>query len=190
MGHPVWTFQEFRERLGPSMRDSFPQFFGDRWEEARDVFHASFAATHLGMLRTLPGAEELLVALHDAGLYVGVVSNKTGQHLRREAEHLGWTRYFGRMVGAMDAERDKPAAEPVAMALAGSGIGVGEHVWFIGDSLVDVETAYNSGCLPVLVRTDPPGDGEFKLQPPRVHFPDCFAVAAAVRELTIPISHF
>ncbi|MEO5374916.1 MAG: HAD family hydrolase [Alphaproteobacteria bacterium] len=190
MGHPEWSFEEFRARLGPSMRDSFPQTFGDRWEEARDVFYASFAATHIGMLRVLPGAGEMLKALHDSGLYMGVVSNKIGEHLRAEAEHLGWSRYFGRIVGALDAARDKPAPEPVAMALAGSGIDPGPHVWFVGDSDIDMETASNAGCFRVLVRTAPPDGGEFQGHPPQRHFPDCGSFAAAMRELSIPISHF
>ncbi|MBF0094141.1 MAG: HAD family hydrolase [Alphaproteobacteria bacterium] len=187
MGHPEQTFDEFRASLGPSMRDSFPQTFGDRWMEARDVFYASFAAVHLQMLRVMPGAESLLVRLREWNLYAAIVSNKIGDHLRQEVEHLGWGGHFGRIVGALDAERDKPAADPAVMALAGSGIEPGEHVWFVGDGFTDMECAHASGCLPVLVRASAPEEGEFGTHPPRRHVADCQGVADLLHQaLTLP----
>jgi phosphoglycolate phosphatase len=102
-------------------------------------------------------------------------------HLRREAAHLGWDRVFGSLVGATDAARDKPSAEPVAMALAGSGITTGPDVWFVGDTGIDMECAYNSGLLPVLVREAAPQRGEFADHAPRLHFHSCSGLAALVR---------
>jgi phosphoglycolate phosphatase len=66
-------------------------------------------------------------------------------------EAIGWSRFFGRVVGAGDAAIDKPHAAPVALALEPSGIGAGEAVWFVGDNGVDMECAHNSGCVPVLL---------------------------------------
>ncbi|MFN3075743.1 MAG: HAD family hydrolase [Alphaproteobacteria bacterium] len=182
MGHEPWSEDRFRAELGPSLRDLFPHIFGDRWEEARDLFYATFAAIHLERLVTVPGAGELLAGLHAAGLYLGIVSNKTGVHLRREVEHLGWSGYFSSIVGAHDAERDKPAAEPVHLALAGSGISAGESVWFVGDSHTDMLCACNAGCSPVLLRQEPPGEGEFQDCRPRYHVTDCQGFAHLVRE--------
>jgi phosphoglycolate phosphatase len=85
------------------------------------------------------------------GLYLGVVSNKRGDLLRREAAHLGWDRHFGRLVGAGDAPQDKPAVAPVDMALEGSGIERGPLVWFVGDSPLDIDCARNAGCVAVLL---------------------------------------
>ena len=45
----------------------------------------------------------LLQALSDSGVYLGVVSNKTGRFLRAELAALGWDHYFGKLVGAGDA---------------------------------------------------------------------------------------
>ncbi len=150
MGHPPWTLAETRRNVRRSLRDSFPGMFGDRWEEARRVFYRHIAESHLETLKALPGAGETLAALAGAGLYLGVVSNKRGDLLRREAEHLGWDRHFGQIVGAADAAADKPAVAPVEMALAGSGIAPGEEVWFVGDAAIDIECARNAGCVAVL----------------------------------------
>ncbi len=76
----------------------------------------------------------MLHGLAADGIFLGVVSNKTGALLRREADRLGWSGYFGRLVGAGDAAVDKPDAAPVRLALASSGIAAGEAVWFVGDT--------------------------------------------------------
>ncbi len=152
MGQEPWTYEATCRRVARSMRDSFPAMFGERWQEARAIFYRSYAERHLANIRPLPGAEELLSALVDAGAYLGVVSNKAGDYLRREVEHLGWQRYFGGVVGANDAAEDKPAPAAVALALDGSGITAGRDVWFVGDNAVDVACAEASGCVPVLVK--------------------------------------
>src|SRR5207237_3391845 len=100
MGHPTWTLAETRERVRASLRDSFPPMFGSRWEAARDIFYARFEARHIETLVPLPGASELLNALRARGVYLAVVSNKTGRYLRKEADALRWTGRCGRMVGA------------------------------------------------------------------------------------------
>src|SRR3546814_15590471 len=84
------------------------------------------------------------------------ICNKSGSYLRREAAHLGWDRYFHRIVGATDAPRDKPAPDPVYMALEGTGIAAGPDVWFVGDSAVDLACAHAAGCTAVLVHPEEP----------------------------------
>ncbi len=182
-GLKPWTLEETRKRVGESMRDSFPALFGDRWEEAGKVFYERFGAVHLNRLRPRPGAERMLADLNEAGVYLGVVSNKKGDYLRSEAAHLGWDAYFGRIVGAFDAARDKPAPAPVEMALAGSGVRPGEKVWFVGDTEIDLECAVNAGCVPVLVRDNAPEPGEFRAHPPAWHFHECLALSNLVRRL-------
>ena len=155
MGHRPWTLDETRARVRASLRDSFPKLFGERWEEARGIYLDAFASRHLETLTALPGAEELLQALQRRHLWVGVVSNKTGAFLRREVDKLGWNGYFRTLIGAGDAPNDKPAPDPVHMALAGSGIPAGPEVWFVGDTEMDMECAIASGCVPVLLNPEP-----------------------------------
>ncbi len=182
-GLKPWTLEEVRTRVRGSMRDTFPAMFGERWREAGEVFYDRFTEHHLDTLKPLPGAEEMLRSLHGRGIYLGVVSNKKGDYLRAEAARLGWEAYFGSIVGAFDAANDKPSADPVLMALAGSGIASGRSVWFAGDTDIDLECACNAGCLPVLVRDAPPAPGEFGEHPPAVHVPDCTTLSNLVRNL-------
>jgi len=168
---PLWTIDETRERVRLSLREAFPRIFGEHWEEARDIYLDRFRAIHLERLTALPEREELLAKLSGEGIFLAVVSNKTGSILRREADHIGWSALFGRIVGAGDAPLDKPDAAPVRLALEPSGIEPGETVWLVGDTGIDMECAHNAGCVPVLL-----GSGvseEDGACPPRLVFSDC-----------------
>lgn len=173
MGHDAWSLAETKSRIRASLRDSFPVLFGDRWREAREIYYRSFASRHLAVLRPMQGAEALLKSLTEAGIYCGVVSNKSGTYLRTEADHLGWTSYFGALVGAGDCANDKPARDPVDRALAPTGHGPDRSVWFVGDTDIDMVCGHTSGCWPVLVRLESPSPEEFPEFPPALHVPDC-----------------
>jgi|TARA_R110000772_G_scaffold121700_6_gene227968 phosphoglycolate phosphatase len=166
MEMPEWTLAETRNRVRHSMRDSFPVMFGDRWEEARDIFYAEFEAIHMQALVAAPGAASFLHAVHTKGIPQAVISNKQGRFLRKEAAHLDWDVYFHALVGAGDAARDKPSPEPVSMALqglrdAGGDLQPGPDIYFIGDSGVDMQIAHATGLTPILIHADPDLDGEY-----------------------------
>jgi len=188
MGHPIWSMEETKRRVALSLREAFPQLFGSRWEKAREIFYREFESIHMAQLRPLPGAADMLNALVEMEIRLAVVSNKRGSYLRDEARELGWDGLFDRLVGAGDAEADKPDPAPVRLALAASGIASGEHVWFAGDAPVDMQCAVNSGCVPILLRADLPASLEFDAHPPRHHFAGFEAVTGLVRELSRPIS--
>lgn len=182
MGCRPWTLEETRSRARHSLRDSFPLLFGDRWEQARDIFYGAFEKMHLEALSPIAGAGELLASLRNAEIYLAVVSNKTGHYLRQEARHLGWDGFFDRVVGAGDAERDKPAPEALFMALAGAQVGPGPDVWFVGDSGIDMEIAYRTDCVPVLVHRLDNDSEEFTKWPPRHRFSSCGALSLLVEK--------
>lgn len=181
MGVEKWTLEEAHVRVRQSVRDVFPVMFGDRWEEAREIFYRAFEEVHLRELRVLPGAEELFDHLRDAEVILSVVSNKTAGYLRREADYLGWTARFHRVVGATDAPRDKPAPDPVHLSLEGTGVTAGPEVWFAGDTDIDLECAHHAGCVPVLVRATPPLSGEFPAFPPILHVHNLIELKALVK---------
>ncbi len=170
---PEWSMDETRQKVRKSMRDSFPAIFGDEWEKAGEVFYARYEEIHAELVTAADGAAETINWLSERGVYLAVVSNKKGDFLRAEADNLDWTSNFARLVGATDAARDKPDPAPVHMALEPGGIAPGPDVWFVGDADIDLLCGHNTGCLPVLVRPDPPEVDEFPEAPPRLHFQDC-----------------
>jgi phosphoglycolate phosphatase len=179
MGEPTWTLAETRARVRRSAREAFPAWFGGRAEEASRIFYEAFEAEHLAQLRPLPGAAELIDGLAAAGYDLAVISNKQGYLLRREADHLGWTGRFRALVGAGDAAADKPDPAAVTLALGGedSPRAAGPSVWLVGDTDIDMDCAGRAGCVPVLLRAEPPGAGEFADSPPAVHVGGCAELA-------------
>ena len=80
-----------------------------------------------------------------------LVSNKIGITLRKEAAKLGIDKKFFAMIGSMDSNSDKPSRDPVDLALMGSDLDPQkDEIWFVGDTIADIECAYNSGCRPIL----------------------------------------
>ncbi|HVO04827.1 MAG TPA: HAD family hydrolase [Candidatus Cybelea sp.] len=186
MGRPLWTRDETETRVRASLRDGFPELFGERWRDAEKIFYAAFAALHLERLIPLPGSVELLRELAETGLYLGVVSNKRGDFLRLEAERLGWLGHFRRLAGAGDSPRDKPCREHVDHALgtgsAHPGPQAGPDVWFVGDADIDMLCARNAGCRAILVRAQPPAADEFGAAAPDLYFSNLPSLAAHLRQ--------
>ncbi len=182
---PPWTVEQGRQRIRGSMRDSFPPLFGDSWEQAVAAFAPAMRRVHLAHLAELAGTAEMLDVARPWPL--GVVSNKAGDFLRREVEHLGWQRRFLAVVGAGDAAADKPHPEPIWHALATIGVQPGPSVWYVGDTALDMQAARAAGCTAVLLG-DAAHDGGLALMqgsgsPPGLHFADAAALAAHLKGL-------
>lgn len=181
MGLRPWTFEETRRNVAKSLRDAFPEIFGERWEEARDFFYATYDEIHLDYIKPLPGSAEALERFSSLGIPLSVVSNKTASYLRKEVEVLGWNGFFSRVYGAGDLERDKPDPMVVQAALGGEAADRG--VWFIGDNAIDMECGYRSGCTAVLMHGETlPSEKESQWRPHR-RYADFADLAEAVHAL-------
>lgn len=149
MGREPWTLEETKTNVHRSLRDAFPEMFGENWEKARDTYFGSFLANHLEKLAVLEEAEDVLKRLKASKIPTAVVSNKTGKYLREEVTHIGWDHYFSAVIGATDVAEDKPSAMPAFHALQKLGVKPGADVWFVGDSVTDLDCAFNAGLTPV-----------------------------------------
>lgn len=155
---PPWDVERVKKNNVRSLRESFSEWFGNEWEQARKIFYDRYHQAHLQLLKPMPDAEALLDLLATTALPLFVVSNKRGEELRLEVEHLGWTDRFAAIVGSLDAARDKPARDPVDLALSRAELKANERIWFVGDTYGDVECARNAGCTPVLVHNTEEAD--------------------------------
>jgi phosphoglycolate phosphatase len=178
--HALWTVEDTRNRVRVSLRDSFPVMFGDRWEHARDIFYQTLAREHLDNVSPMPGVPAVLEA--GAAWPQGVVSNKAGGFLRREIEHLGWSRFFGPVVGAGDAAADKPDPAPIHLALARAGHAADPSVWYIGDTALDMQAARAAGVTAVLIG-NADHDGGVERAAPHIHFSSAHDLRARLRDL-------
>lgn len=179
---PPWSVQDTRARARTAVRDSFPAMFGDRWQHARDLFYAALEDQHLLHVHPMPGAAEALAA--GTTWPQGVVSNKTGRFLRAEVAHLGWAAHFRTVIGAGDAQADKPDPAPIQLALRQLGQAAGPQVWYLGDTALDMQTARAAGVTAVLIG-DAAHDRGVDAAAPDLHFPSAHALAARLRSLAI-----
>ena len=177
---PSWTEDETRARARVSLRDSFPQMFGTEWVRARDVFYATLGERHLDHVQPMPG----VIAALERGRPSpqGVVSNKTGRYLRAEVAHLGWAPLFRAVVGAGDAEADKPDPRPLLLALMKIGAVADATVWYVGDTALDMQAARAAGLTAVLVG-DAAHDGGIETAAPDLHFRDAHDLASRLAQL-------
>jgi len=151
-GLEVWTYEQVIERCTRSARESFPDWFGDKWQAAWEDYYKYFDETRARLgLTPLNGAVDLLDWLQTNHIAALVVSNKSDDYLQREAVELGWNRYFKSIVGAHRAEKDKPARDHADYALKLADIKAGPDIWFVGDSEADMTCARNASCFPVLI---------------------------------------
>ncbi len=146
---PLWTLEKVKSTAHKSSREAFPTLFGDKWEEAREFFYKNFNEFHLEELKTMPDALSLLDFLAKQNIKLGVVSNKKTSILNKEIEFLNWSGFFNTVIGAGDAEKDKPAPDPIFLALDRIGLKASEEIWFVGDTIVDWQAARASGCQPI-----------------------------------------
>lgn len=151
MGREKWGLEKVRNNVHKSMRESFPEIFGTDWEKAGEIYKTTYRSVHLDKLRLLPNAVELVNKLEEKGVMQFIISNKIGTTLRKEVTKIGFEKKFFAIVGSLDSSCDKPSKEPVELALLGSDLDPKkDEIWFIGDTIADIECAWNSGCRPIL----------------------------------------
>ncbi|MBV8686989.1 MAG: phosphoglycolate phosphatase [Alphaproteobacteria bacterium] len=113
-------------------------------EEGFPLLIDYYAAHICDGTRPYPGAEEAIDALNGAGVRAALCTNKPEALTRLLLEALGWEDRFDAVVGGDTLAARKPDPAPLheAIRLAGGG-----RAAFVGDSIVDAETA-RAAALP------------------------------------------
>src|ERR1043165_2284773 len=119
---------------------------------------ASYRAHHpsvmLKMTHFLPGAEELLRGLHRHGKKVGLCSNKPRSFSAELLKHYQLADVFGAVLGPEDVASPKPAPDMLLRAIDLLNLR-SDQVLYIGDMLVDIQTARAAGVRVWVVPTGP-----------------------------------
>lgn len=117
---------------------------------------AAYRAHHPSVLRSgtrlLPGAAEALQALHERGLRLGICSNKPVAFTRKLIDYLGVASFLDVVLGPEDVPRPKPAPDMLRAALVRLEVPAG-HTLYVGDMVVDVQTARSAGVSVWVVPT-------------------------------------
>ena len=139
-----------------SRRDSLPLIFKDDWRRIDALFSKKVRNIDLDKVFPLDNALDTIQQLANDGVIMSIVSNKDATQLRNEVKFLEWNKYFHKIIGSGDAEKDKPWPDPVQLALEDINLKANDITWFIGDSIVDIKCAQDSGCKPILFGQNDP----------------------------------
>ena len=156
-GMPEHSRDDVRRFVGNGVRMLMIRAIPDgeqnpRFEEAFSTFRQYYLEHSLDRTRPYDGVPEMLKALKQRGCRLAVVSNKFYAATQELCRHF-FADTIEVAVGEHEAEgiRKKPAPDTVREALRQLGVTTKNAV-YVGDSDVDIETAYNSGlpCISVL----------------------------------------
>ncbi|MBE6665256.1 MAG: HAD-IIIA family hydrolase [Ruminococcaceae bacterium] len=148
MNYPERTISEVRTFVGNGIGKLIERAVPENTEkedvqETLQIFKSHYEKHCEDCTSPYPGIYELLVHLKECGIQVAVVSNKADFAVKKLCE-----KYFGNWVSLAIGEREgirrKPAPDSVLSVLSQMTATPKETV-YIGDSDVDIETAYNSG---------------------------------------------
>ncbi|NCC22246.1 MAG: HAD family hydrolase [Alphaproteobacteria bacterium] len=151
-GFEPWDDRAFKDVLRLSTRDTYGRLYGEREEQATAILIRYVDANHADSLVPMDGAQELLETLHALGIPAGIVSNKRHERLAGDVAAMGWSRFVAACVGAGRAERDKPSADPILLAMSDVGYtGEPADVWYVGDTETDLQAAAAARATSVFV---------------------------------------
>jgi len=145
LGLPAPTMEQVHRAVGGGVEVAIERLVGrERLAAAIPIYREFWERTMLDGVELMPGARELLEALHARGAKLGVFTNKLGTSSRVVCDHLGVTPLLGAIVGAKDTPWLKPQPEFAAYVLAQLGAAPVTAL-LVGDSPYDVQAAHNGG---------------------------------------------
>jgi len=140
-GHASLSIDEVRRCVGRGpeflLRHTVPDV---DWPADWQIYSKHHPTVMRPLTKLLPGAAELLPALKNKGLTLGICSNKPRVFTQQLLEYLNLTELFAVVVGPEDVPRPKPAPDMLLAAMKRLKLAASE-VLYVGDMRVDIETA-------------------------------------------------
>jgi len=115
------------------------------------AYKEHYKTIHTEKTVLLPRAREAIEYAHTYAR-LGIVTTKTSEYSRILLEHFDLMKYFDVLIGREDVEHPKPDSEPVIKALKALEYRFGRIAYMIGDTNIDIMSAYdaNIGSIGVL----------------------------------------
>ena len=145
MGLPPLSYEEARKVVGLGLTITFNDLLGrERTPEALRLFRKKYWEVFPDHTQFLPGARELAFELHRRGIRQAIATNKLGRFSRAIIRHFGMNDLFVAVLGDEDVALNKPDPEMLLAAIEKLALPKDEVV-MVGDSLVDIQAAQNTG---------------------------------------------
>ena len=147
-GHSGISDRDICRTIGRTVTDSFGMLCGVRDEATLRQYYGEFVlkADEIMVDSTMlyPEAVDALRSLKARGYKTGIVSTKLRRRIEGTLARYGVTALVDIILGGDDVSAPKPDPEGVRLALERLGARAPD-VLYIGDSVVDAETARNAG---------------------------------------------
>lgn len=150
MGLRQVSVEETRSLIGLPIGESWLRMWGRFEEEWLDLYRTQFRDAEAAMFKLFDGTVEALAAMREAGLRLGVVTNRT--YAAAAVERAGIAHLFDVVVGLENCARPKPSPDPIRVALARTGE-IPQRAAYVGDTDIDMRTAVSSDVIGVGVTT-------------------------------------
>lgn len=147
-GYPVPDDKSICSTIGIPLVDGFDVLTGEfpnpHREEMRRVYARKGDEVMAKLTFFYPDTLSCLRALRERGMLVGIASSKMRYRIEETFDKKLGERPYDLVLGLDDVERPKP--DPQGLILMARRLGVTmEEIFYVGDSLVDAQTAKNAG---------------------------------------------
>lgn len=131
--------------MGGTMENQFQTFTGLADVTALVGDYRAYSMLHHDrMVKPFPNVLEVVKALHEQGIKLGVVTTKIRPNTIRVLEMFDLLSYMGSIITVDDVEHPKPHAEPVLKAIQELNADPA-HTLMVGDSSFDILAAQAAG---------------------------------------------
>lgn len=152
-GLPPLTHEEIKAHVGRGLEPLIADLIGpDRVEAGVRAFRAHYAESFADGTRMIPGVRDALRDLDTRGMVMSVASNKPARFGDAICEGLGIRKYFRTVLGPDLVGSTKPEPTMLRRAILEMDV-VPSAVVYVGDMLLDIETAAQANVALVLVAT-------------------------------------
>lgn len=138
-------------------------------------------AHHDTLIRTVPGAADLLKEVLDSGVPVGLVSSKRADMVR-QGMRVTELPHVDVVVGLLETTAHKPDPAPLLEGARRLGVDPADCV-YVGDAVVDLLAARAAGMAAVAVTWGAGEEGDLRAEGPDALVHDVAALRTALAEL-------
>lgn len=168
------TREQIIPYMGMTLEQQFQAFSG--WQDVAELVtdYRSFNTVHHDtMVKGFPHVDEVISALKDKGIKVGIVTTKIRPSTMRVLELFGLLKYMDTIVTVQDVTHPKPHPEPVLTAMERLNADP-KRTLMVGDSPADIKSAQAAGALSAAVAWSLKGAEELKKYNPDYILEDMF----------------
>ena len=153
LGLPPLSPEEVKKVVGRGLGRTFGELLGEeRGAQALSFFREKYKEVFRAHTHLLPDVRTVLEDLYGRGIQLAVATNKFGLFSREIFKHFKMESLFAVIVGDGDVPQNKPHPAMLNFAIESMGLKKDETV-FVGDSVIDIQTAQNAGIRVYAVTT-------------------------------------